>query len=246
MKQTVEEWRTVEGYPDYEVSNMGRCRNRRTGNEIHLNKNKTKIHGKYYYTFRFRSCKEGYSVKKSCGKTVAEAFVPNPEGYTSLNYRDGDRSNCVYTNLEWIRCNIWVTRLDRIGASLVRKPKKRSKEECIMLIDRALEMLAAQKKAIEEGRTGEFVLNFILPVIKSKYLSIKSNRITLLDEYLSLATEAAMVALAEGQPIFSISSFFHRTYSEFISCYKKQVRKERLMKKQVEYRDELKQEDFEY
>lgn len=46
---------------------------------------------------------------KTCGektyplvhRIVAEAFLPNPANLPQVNHRDEDRSNNVYTNLEW-------------------------------------------------------------------------------------------------------------------------------------------------
>jgi hypothetical protein len=34
MKQIVEEWKPVEGFPNHEISNMGRCRNVRRNNAL--------------------------------------------------------------------------------------------------------------------------------------------------------------------------------------------------------------------
>ena len=34
-------------------------------------------------------------------RILAEAFVPNPNGYNVVNHKDGNKGNCSITNLEW-------------------------------------------------------------------------------------------------------------------------------------------------
>lgn len=37
------------------------------------------------------------------GLEVAKAFVPNPNGYKYIRYKDGDTTNCRATNIEWVQ-----------------------------------------------------------------------------------------------------------------------------------------------
>ena len=91
----MEEWRTIEDYPNYKISNHGKV--------------KTKS-GKCR---EFSIDKHGYKRvdlwKDAKGKTfqvhrlVASAFIYNtePEKHTIVNHKDTDPSNNHYSNLEW-------------------------------------------------------------------------------------------------------------------------------------------------
>lgn len=92
MKET---WKEVLNYSNYEVSNLGEVRNKRTGR--HLKK-------ALYKSGLSIVCLSEKSNTKSCsvGRLVLEAFKPC-ENMNNLNikYKDGDRTNCELSNLEW-------------------------------------------------------------------------------------------------------------------------------------------------
>lgn len=45
--------------------------------------------------------RDGKVVRKSVHRLVAEAFIPNPEGYPEVNHIDENRANNCVSNLEW-------------------------------------------------------------------------------------------------------------------------------------------------
>lgn len=93
----VEEWRTVEKYPNYEVSSTGRVRNILKGNElkqfpnhkgylkVHLGKGKTdSVHRLVAFAF-----------PEICGEWFEDAQV---------NHKNGIQSDNRVENLEWCTC----------------------------------------------------------------------------------------------------------------------------------------------
>lgn len=120
-----EEWEEVYGFDIlYEVSNFGRLR--------------TKHHGKLGYLDKYRyielrennhgymnACLKGTQKKQTVyiHRLVAQAFVPNPNGYNEVNHKDENKKNNKSENLEWCEhiynCNY--------GTRNTRTATKRSK-----------------------------------------------------------------------------------------------------------------------
>ena len=46
-------------------------------------------------------CKNGRNATHSVAELVANAFVPNPNGYHIVKHKNGNRTNCKARNLEW-------------------------------------------------------------------------------------------------------------------------------------------------
>ena len=110
---THEEWKTVKGYEDYEVSNRG---NVRSNKSYHTKTKgmflKPRDNGTGYLTV----CLWKGNKRKNhyVHRLVAEAFIENPNNLPQVNHRDYDRHNNDVTNLEWL------TRLDNTRYSIGR------------------------------------------------------------------------------------------------------------------------------
>lgn len=89
-----EKWLPVVGYEElYEVSNLGRVRNKH-GRPVSQS---VQVSGYKRVTLS----KDNKPSTKLVHRLVAEAFIPNPNGYNIVNHKDENKLNNIVTNLEW-------------------------------------------------------------------------------------------------------------------------------------------------
>jgi len=101
MAEIVERWRPIEGFPDYEVSDLGRVKRIRSYNNYKAGKILRPCVGKNRYA-HLTLCADGVQKIVSIHVIVALAFVgPKPTPLHEVNHKDFTRTNNVYTNLEW-------------------------------------------------------------------------------------------------------------------------------------------------
>ena len=87
-----EQWRAVEGYPEYEVSNLGRVRKNGKLTSSHRTRKG------YWQTNLYKRRKQTLHY---IHRLVAIAFIPNPENKPTVNHIDGNKDNNRVSNLEW-------------------------------------------------------------------------------------------------------------------------------------------------
>lgn len=115
-------WKDIAGYEGlYQVSNFGRVKS--------LNYNKTGI-SKCLVPKKNNSynmvclCKGGVHKYVSIHRLVANAFIPNPENKLEVNHIDGNKSNNLISNLEWVTSSENTRHaIDKLG----HNPRKWSK-----------------------------------------------------------------------------------------------------------------------
>ncbi len=91
----VEEWATIDAFPTYEASTLGRIRNSKTDRIMQTKRNQYDVLG-------VKLMKDGTQFHRSVPLLVAQTFVYkfNPAFDTPINL-DGNRENNAVSNLLW-------------------------------------------------------------------------------------------------------------------------------------------------
>lgn len=161
----LEEWKQIDGYENYEVSNIGRVRSK---DRIVYRKNvKTLLKGKILKQFTGggymrvalyqgdRKSRKQFAVHR----LVASAFVknPNPTELIFVNHKDENKFNNVSSNLEWCTCEYNAN----YGTSIERRVKHQDWEaiadkqsKIVLQYDLDMNLLKEWKSTAECGRNG--------------------------------------------------------------------------------------------
>ena len=90
----VEEWRPIQDFPNYNVSNLGNIKN--ITNDKMLN---PCVKGGYYHISLVNDTnKQNFKVHR----LIALAFIENPENKSDVNHKDKNKLNNHLSNLEWM------------------------------------------------------------------------------------------------------------------------------------------------
>ena len=89
------EWREVKEYSNYEVNQLGEIRHKKRQKILKPRDNNG---GYQYVNFKINGKNTNFAVHR----IVANAFIPNPNGYTEVNHKDYNKKNNCVNNLEWV------------------------------------------------------------------------------------------------------------------------------------------------
>lgn len=89
-------WKNIQGYTNYQISNMGNVKSLKFGKERILKP----IKNKYGY-LTVILYKQGKLKNHYVHRLVAEAFIENHNNYEEVNHKDEDKTNNAVENLEF-------------------------------------------------------------------------------------------------------------------------------------------------
>lgn len=97
MVETVNEiWKDIKGYPNYQISNLGRIWNNKTQRYL-----KPSAMSNGYLAVNLVAV-NGKRKKELVHRLVAIAFIPNPNHYPEVDHKDRNRTNNLVENLDWV------------------------------------------------------------------------------------------------------------------------------------------------
>ena len=136
-------WKTIEEFPIYEVSNLGRIKNTSSGRIL----SSTIKAGYYHVSLTNSNCRKNCKVHR----LVAIAFIPNLENKSEVNHKDKDKLNNKISNLEW------MTRKENCLHKSIGLIYKSNKHKSILRIDKDTNDTLEKYVSIELA--GEWVYN---------------------------------------------------------------------------------------
>lgn len=111
-------WKDIQGYEGlYQVSKLGEVRSLNYKGFTGKIQNLTLTLRKDGY-LRVNLIKNGKKKQYAVHRLVAQAFLENPNKYNIVNHKDLNRSNNLFTNLEW------VTQKENMNYSLTVEKRK--------------------------------------------------------------------------------------------------------------------------
>lgn len=93
----MEEWKIINNYPNYSISNLGNVKNNRTGKLL-----KGRLSRKGYLRVGLYSDDDKTKNKNiSIHRLVGDSFLENPDNKSSIDHIDRNKQNNNISNLRW-------------------------------------------------------------------------------------------------------------------------------------------------
>jgi predicted XRE-type DNA-binding protein/predicted DNA-binding protein YlxM (UPF0122 family) len=99
-----EEWRDIDGFPNYKCSNLGRIKSGKEQRE-RIIEIKPNIGGYFRVTLTDAN---GNHLSRMIHRIVAKAFIPNPDNYPIVHHKNNIKTDNRITNLEWCPASVNV------------------------------------------------------------------------------------------------------------------------------------------
>lgn len=119
-----ENWVDIKGFEGiYEISDLGRVRNKSNGREIKPHNNgygvmRVDLYGGDGTNKGISTVNRGEGARRfNLHRLVGEHFVPNPEGYRFLLHHNGNKSECEASNLYWNINSLGENHEDRVSSA---------------------------------------------------------------------------------------------------------------------------------
>lgn len=153
----MEIWKTIEDFPEYEVSNFGNIRSidrdftdslgrlyHKKGQLIKITYQKDKK--SEYKQAMVHIWSNGKDYRLIVSRLVAKTFIPNPNNYPQINHKDENSLNNNVDNLEWCTCEYNIRYRDLI--------ERRAKKKCraIDVYDKELNFLETMPSGVEASK----------------------------------------------------------------------------------------------
>lgn len=90
-------WKTINGFSNYEISDQGEVRNKTTKYIL-----KGRLSKSGYLQVNIKKDETGKFVNQYIHRLVASHFLNNEENKREVNHKDGNKINNTLENLEWI------------------------------------------------------------------------------------------------------------------------------------------------
>lgn len=167
----MEEWKDIEGYPNYMVSNLGRVKSlernivRGRGGLYKIEEKILKsVKNTWGYLF-VNLYNEGKIKKYLIHRIVAQAFLPNHDNLQQINHRNEDKTDNRVENLEWCDSKY------NINYGTHNKKMAKSKSIPILQFTKEMELVRKWESAMDVERELGFNQSSICSCCKGKYKS---------------------------------------------------------------------------
>lgn len=152
----MEGYREVEGFPDYIIGDDPPKVFKREGSGYKELKQTVNSKKDKYWTVTLRCSDTGKYLKRSVHRLYMLTFVPNPECKPQVNHIDGDKSNNLSSNLEWVTA-------------------KENSQHAIN--NKLLDPIKHSKKVYKYSLSGEYLKTYRSAKVASRELGIEDTNI---------------------------------------------------------------------